>query len=226
MGRVCGFDFHKLSNGKFVDAAVIDEEWDDEVLKTNALTIYGRCDATDIFLHAVDRYRPKVPFWDEKNLKPEDKYSAYLLLNHPELDGFETHKDKSDPTFNVRPDWFGKYFYMDLQKFKKLFDFDNARKEHNDYLMNLKLQNIKLQEEIESLRVHQENAKTKVAFDGFKEAIEDLKEEICSNDCTYKELEDDDYDYEHFMQIEDYIKKIERLIKENPDLIVTAMASD
>ena len=110
--------------------------------------------------------------------------------------------------------------------FKSMFDFDEAQKEHDDCIKRLKDRITDCQKEIESLRIHQENAKTKVAFDGFKESINEIKEEIQQNEMYIKETEEDDYGYDHYMYIKNDLEIAEKLMKDDADLIVAIYASD
>lgn len=107
MGRYCGFLFYKLKDDRLVEEQVIAEEGSDGPLKDNCLWFNGRCEATDIFLEAVAR--KSSPRYLKEEMKPEEKYTPYLLLNHPELDGFEVHQEESKE-FNS--EWFKKYFKL------------------------------------------------------------------------------------------------------------------
>lgn len=225
MGRECGFSFYKLVNNKLVDAPVITVDYGNGPEQENYLNICGRCVATDIFLTAVANKERHHYGWNEPSLKPEEKYTAYLLLNHPELDGFEVHEDNADFEFEDS-EWFTKFFYVGFEAFKSMFDFDEAQKEHDDCIKRLKDRITDCQKEIESLRIHQENAKTKVAFDGFKESINEIKEEIQQNEMCIKETEEDDYGYDHYMYIKNDLEIAEKLMKDDADLIVAIYASD
>ena len=158
MGRYCGFCFYKLINNKLVDAPVITIDYGNGPEQENCLDICGRCEATDIFLEAVRSKELYWHQWDHSLLKPEEKFTVRLLLNHPELDDFEVHKEKEEVKYGD-PDWFTKFIYIGFEKFKNLFDFDEAQKEHDDFIKRLKQEIVDCQKEIESLRVHQENAK-------------------------------------------------------------------
>ena len=225
MGRECGFSFYKLVNNKLVDAPVITVDYGNGHEQENYLNICGRCEATDIFLTAVCNKERCHYGWSKTSLKPEEKYTARLLLNHPELDGFEVHKDKADMEFGD-PEWFTKFFYVGFEKFKNLFDFDEAQKEHDDCINVLKEEITNYRKEIESLRIHQENAKTKVAFDGFEESINEIKEKIQRNQTCIKETEEDDYGYDPYMYIKNDLEIAEKLMKDDADLIVAIYASD
>ena len=188
MGRHCGFYFYRLVGDEFVDANVVHCWLDENDEMCNWLNIDGRCDATDIFLTLVSN-KEKCNTWFYKDIKPEDKYTAYLLMNHPELDGLEYKKD-----IEKYDGWFKKYFYIGIEKFKSNFDFDEAQKEHDDNIQRLKDEIIDYKEEIKEIRAHQENAKTKVAFDCFEEKIKELKDNINSTKEYIKDIEEDDYD--------------------------------
>lgn len=225
MGREVGFEFYKLVNNKLIKAPVATIDYGSGPEQESCLFICGRCEATEIFLTAVCDKEPHHYGWSDTPLKPEEKYSACLLLNHHELDGFEVHEDNADSWFGD-PEWFTKYFYVGFDQFKKMFDFDKAQKEHDDCINELKEGIADYRKEIESLRIHQENAKTKAAFDGFKESINEIKEKIQQNEAYIKEMEEDDYDYDHYMYIKNYLASVERLMKEDPELIVAVFASD
>lgn len=224
MGRHCGFEFYRLKDGRFIEANVVENPWYENELK-NWLQIDGRCDATTIFLDAILSKQTKVKWWDPKSAKPDDKFFAYILLNHPELDGYcipwiiDEHNKEYEG-------WVNKYFYMGLEKFKSLFDFNKAQQDHDDLIKRLKEEINNCQKEIESIRKHQESAQTKVAFDGFEERIKALKEDIKENKGYIKDVEEDDYDYNHFMWIKEYLEKAEQLTKEDESLIVVAFAND
>lgn len=218
MGRHCGFEFYKLVDGKLEAANVVPVFLDENAKMCNWLNIDGRCEATDIFLTLVTS-KEKPHGWFSKDVLPEDKYTAFLLMNHPELDGYEYHRDDSDG-------WFRKYFYFGIDKFKKEFDFDKAQKDHDDWIKSLHEEIEECHQEIESIRIHQENAKTKVAFQQFEEIIHKLKEDISSTKCSINEIEEDDYDYDHYRWIKEMIETVESLIEEDKDLIAVAYAND
>ena len=220
MGRHCGFYFYRMVDKKFEKANII-HYWPGENDKTdNWLNIDGRGDATDIFLRLVkSKSAPAALSWFETDIKPEEKYFPYLLLNHQELDGFEEHK-------NEYGEWFDKYFYIGLDKFKSCFDFDNAQKEHDDSILGLKEKITEYKNEIELLRAHQENASTKVAFNCFEEKIQEIKDRVVDTNDYIKDIEEDDYDYKHYMWIKKDIEQIESIISEDPDIIVVAYAND
>ena len=226
MGRVCGFSFYEMKDGKLVPANVITKDWGDGEQKVNDLFICGRCEATTIFLSAVmGKESPNAHcLWGEEKAKPEERYRADLLLNHPELDGFEVHEEDSEYPYPL--EWFKKYFYIGFDRFEALFDFDAARKDHEDSLRRLREEIEGCHKEIESLRVHQEKAKTKVAFDCFEENIADIKERIDGLKETIKDLENDDYDYDHYICIENDLKTAKRISEEHPEIVVVAYASD
>ena len=222
MGRQCGFEFYKLKDGKIVEAPVIKEDYDDNFC--NYVYFCGRCEATDIFLEAVIQKTPHG-LWYMGDYKPEEKYSVRLLMNHPELDGFEVHKEKEDSN-SPFSDWFKKFFYVGTDKFKSLFDFEKAQQDHDNAIKEAKERIHELLMEIETIRLPQEKAKTEVAFKGFSETIKELKEEIQSEKSFIKGMENDDYDYDHYMYIKNDLELVEKLIKEDPELIVAAFASD
>lgn len=225
MGIHCGFYFYKLVDGKLEDANVVANAWsEDENKLSNWLQIDGRCDATKIFLNLVTEKEPNIG-WFEKR-KPEERYTAYLLLNHPELDGFQQNCELSKCYGEEYEGWVDKYFYIGVSKFKSQFDFEEAQKTHNACIQDYKDSVLEDKKEIELLRTHQEKAKTKVAFDGFEEKINELKENISSAKEAIREFEEDDYDYEHYMTIKSYIEKVEKVITEQPDVIAVAFAND
>ena len=129
MGRHCGFLFYKMVNGKLEDANIVHPFPGDDKM-CNWLNIDGRCEATDIFLELV-LSKEKTSRWFSEDNKPEDNYSAYLLMNHPELDGYEEHPEDSNG-------WFMKYFYFGIDEFKGEFDFEKAQKDHDDLIKRLK----------------------------------------------------------------------------------------
>ena len=60
----------------------------------------------------------------------------------------------------------------------------------------------------------------------FEERINELKEDISSAKTSIHNLEEDDYDYSHYMIIKLYIEKVEKVIVEHPDVIAVAWAND
>ena len=214
MGVDVGFSFYKYSNGKLEEANIIEGFGG----MCNYLNICGRCDATYLFIRLVEQFEKKDSH--RSDAKPEDKYSSYLLLNHPELDGFEDHSDQ-----NGWNGWFKKYFYYSLKDFKSKFDFDEAQEQHDNLLKELNDELVDMQKELESLRIHQENAKTKVAFDCFEEKINNLKENINYKKEYIKDVEEDDYDYNHYMWIKKDIERVEKIIDEDANIVVEAYAS-
>ena len=222
MGRECGFEFYKLKDDKIVKASVIKEDYDDDF--SNYVYFCWRCEATDIFLEAVIQKMSRG-LWHMGDYKPEEKYSVRLLMNHPELDGFEVHEEKGDSN-QAFSGWFKKFFYVGADKFKSLFDFEKAQQGHNNAINEAKERIHELLTEIETIRFHQEKTKTEVAFKGFSETIRELKEEIQSEKSFIKGLENDDYDYDHYMCIKNDLELVEKLIREDPELIVAAFASD
>lgn len=227
MGRECGFEFYKLVNDKLANANVVHEWLDEKKDMCNCLYICGRCEATDIFLNAVwSKEKSKRHGYDSnEELKPEDKFVVCLLLNHPELDGFSIPWKIEEYNESYKG-WFYKYCYYNLNEFKNLFDFERAQKEHDDTIKNYEDSITYCQNEVELLRKHQENAKTKVAFDGFEEKIEELKDKIEYYKEQIIDIKEYDYDYDHYMMIKKYLEAVETKIKEDEDLIVTAFASD
>ena len=214
MGVDVGFEFFKYKNGKLEKANIIEKDgryW-------NYLNICGRCDATYIFIRLVEQFKKEGSWRDD--CKPEDKYSSYLLLNHPELDGLEDHSNQ-----NQCCQYFKKYFYLSLADFKSNFDFDEAQETHDNLLKDLNEELAEMQKELESIRVHQENAKTKAAFDGFEEKIQDIKEKIQYKKEYIKDIEEDDYGYNHYMWIKKDIEHVEKIIKSDPDIVVVAYKS-
>lgn len=212
-----------------VSSPVVSVDWGNGPRLESYLLICGRCDATTIFLDAVkSKESPNShSYLKRESLKPEEKYTSYLLLNHHELDGFEIHKDKNDICYDeFYRDWFSKYFYVGLEQFKNLFDFEQAEKDHYESIKRLNNRIDEYRREIELLRKHQGNAKTKAAFDGFENNIKEIKEDINIIENSIKEVEEDDYDYEHYMLIKKDLEMVEQIIKEDPDIIVVAYASD
>lgn len=212
MGRCCGFGFCKLEGNELAKAPIDDSPF----------WIYGRCEATGVFLDAVTR--KENPSRRQADCKPEDGYSAYLLLNHPELDGLAVHRHENRGAFCL--DWFEKYFYVGFEEFRGLFDFESVEREHDNDLMEIRERISGYQKEIEGLRIHQENAKTKAAFVGFEGCIKELEENIRLEGGYLREAKEDDYEYEHYMLIKQDLELIENLMKKDPDLIVVAFASD
>ena len=90
MGVDVGFEFYKYKNGKLEEANIIKDFRN----MCNYLFICGRCDATYLFVNLVERFKKKDSY--RNDAKPEDKYSSYLLLNHPELDGLEDHSKEKE----------------------------------------------------------------------------------------------------------------------------------
>ena len=211
MGVDVGFAFYKLNNRRLEKANII-RGWNGEMC--NYLNICGRCDATYKFVNLVEQFEKR-----ESN-NPDMKYYAYLLLNHSELDGYEDHSNEKENN-----NLFKKYFYMDIDVFKNHFDFDNAQINHDNFLKKLNDELYCMQKEIESLRVHQENAKTKAAFDGFEERINELKEDISHTKECIKDFEEDDYEYNHYMRIKEDLEKVNEIIKNDKDVIVVAYQS-
>lgn len=214
MGVDVGFKLYYFNNNKLEEVNLFNNYG----YNCNYLNIRGRCDATYRFVDLVDSFRKKNAYFDDA--KPEDKYSCYLLLNHPELDGLEDHSNSKE-----LGGWFAKYFYFSLEKFKSSFDFIEAQEKHDDLLKELNEKLIDMQKEVESLRIHQENAKTKIAFDGFEAKIKELKEMIAFQKEYIKDKEEDDYDYNHYMWIKKDIERVEEIIKNDPDIVVVAYAS-
>ena len=226
MGRHCGFEFYRLIDGQFVEAKVAYNDWLSENENPSSwLQIDGRCEATTIFLNLVLSKENWTGFFHNKDLKPEEKYTAYLLLNHPELDGF-VRPWKIDEYDKEHEGWFSKYFYMGLESFISEFDFEQAQKDHDRWISDLKTEIRQYKKEIESLRVHQEKAKTEIAFNKFEDKINELKENIAVLKASIKEIQEDDYDYEHFMRIKMCIDQVEQIVKDYPDVIVVAFAND
>ena len=217
MGRYCGFLFYRFENGKFIKANVVHKFNHSDEEMVNWFLINGRCDATTIFLKMVkdkETYRSII----NNNFKPEKKYFAYLLLNHPELDGFE-NKSK-------HYDWFSKYFYIGLDTFQKAFDFDEAQKQHDDHIQRQKKCISEYREEIESLRTQQKRSETKAAFECFEEKIQELREKIVETEEYIIDIEEDDYDYNHYMWIKEYLEVSKDIIDKYPEVVVFAFAMD
>ena len=214
MGVEVGFKFYRCINGKLEKANII-KEYNDTC---NYIFICGRCEATYTFIRLVEQFEKEGSYKDEA--KPEDKYSSYLLLNRPELDGYEDHDGEK-----YSCGWYKKYFYLSLEDFKSHFDFDEAQRKHNETLKELREELIEHQQEIESLRVHQENAKTKMAFECFEEKIKETKQIAIDKKEYIKDIEEDDYDYNHYMWIKEDIMQVEKIMEENPDIVVVAFAS-
>lgn len=215
MGLDVGFEFYIFRNGKLEEANIIDS-WDNK--KCNYLNICGRCNATYLFTNLIDQFRKKSAFSDDA--KPEDKYTPHALLNHQEMDGYEDHTDEKN-----NEGWFRKYFFLSLNDFKTHFNFEEVQEKHDNLLKELNEELVELEKEVESLRVHQENAKTKVSFNCFEEKIKVLKEEITYKKAYVKDTEEDDYDYNHYVWIKEDIEKVEEIIKKDPETIVVAYAS-
>ena len=212
MGRCCGLGFYEVKGNELVKAPIDDSPF----------WIYGRCEATGIFLDAVTQ-KENPSHW-KANRKREDRYSAYLLLNHPEFDGLMVHCHEDRGDFCL--DWFKKYFYVGLKEFQGLFDFEAAQREHDNDLAEVRGRIAGYQKEIEGLRIHQENAKTKASFAGFEARIKELRENIRLEEGYLRETEEDDYGYEHYMHIKRDLELAEDLMKKDHDLIVVAFASD
>ena len=225
MGRHCGFSFYRLVDGKLEAANVVTNPWlEDSDELCDWLQIDGRCEATTIFLDLVIS-KEVYKSWG-KEMKAEEKYIAYLLLNHPELDGFKQMCKLSEYHSKEDEGWFCKYFYIGIEKFKSHFDFEKAQQIHDGWIRHYKDNILKCEKEIESLITHQERAETKAAFDGFEEKINKLKERISSCEESICDLKEDDYDYDHYQTIECYIQKVEKVIAEQPDVIAVAWAND
>lgn len=209
MGLECGFDFYKMVEGKLVPINVEDRVEDRSF--ENSLFICGRCEATYTFCNPI--------------VAKEDRnsdYCPFLLMNHPELDGYEHHRKD---TGSVPQEYVDKFFYYGLDEFKSLFDFEVAQRKHDEAIKEIKTYVKQYRKDIESLRKHQEAAQTKVAFDGFEEKIKERQEDL---QCALDELKDtveDDYVYNHYMWIKEDIEIVEKIIKEDPDIIVAAFAS-
>ena len=127
MSRMCGFKFYKLKKGKLysVKAACVfrgkETSWESNLI------IYGFSQVTDIFLEAFNDISLSLPI---EELKPENKYFSNFIFNHPELDGYELHYEKEDPESNYYGEWFKKFFYIDLDKFKdNIFNKYNSIKD-------------------------------------------------------------------------------------------------
>lgn len=225
MGRWCGFYFYKFENGKLIDMKVPVDIFEGGPSEEHDLFICGRCEATDAFSNMFFEVKPNLYTWPD-SLKPEDKFTPYLLMNHPELDNYEVHKTKGDPYYKNNSDWFCKYFYVGLDAFEKSIKLDEVEKEHNDIIQSHKDDITRYENEIESLRCHQEKAETKAAFDGFERSIRGLRCKISEAESSIKYYEKDDYDYEKYMLIKNYVEIVEELIRKDPDLVVAAYFSD
>ena len=214
MGLDVGFEFYRYKNNKLEEANIIN----DDGYICNYLNICGRCDATYLFVDLIEQYEKEGSYRDDA--KPEDKYVSYLLLNHPELNGLEDHSKEYE-----WDKWYKKYFYYSLEDFKSRFDFEGAQIAHDRLLKELNDKLIEMKEEIKQLRIHQENATTKVAFDCFEEKVLEAKEKIESQKQYIKDMTEDDYGYNHFMWIKKDIEAVEQIIEKDPDLVVVAYKS-
>ena len=99
------------------------------------------------------------------------------------------------------------------------------KNDHDDLLKKMREELEEMKKEIENLRIHQENAKTKAAFDGFENKINELKEDILYKNDYIKDTEEDDYNYNHYMWIKEYIDEVEKIIKNDPEVVVVAFES-
>lgn len=215
MGRDCGFELFKLKDNKLEEAKILDDGFSGT--KINFINIRGRCEATEVFLNAVYQKNPKYTCWDNSSIAPDDRFTPILLLNHPELDGLR---------FEPNVDWSRKLCFLDIGDFKKLFDFESSEKQHQKVLHDITQSIRKKEEEIEKLRKFQLKAQTEVAFDGFQKQIDNLKIEIQEKEEYFAELSEDDYDYDHYQYIKEAFEDVEKVIAEDPNIIVTAYASD
>ena len=225
MSRWCGFYIYKFENGKLIDVKVPVNIFEGGITEEHDLFICGRCEATDAFSNMFFEVKPNLYAWSD-SLKPEDKFTPYLLMNHPELDNFEVHKTKDDPFYEYRPDWFRKYFYVGLDAFRDSIKLDEVEKEHNDIIQTYKDDIASYEKEIECIRCHQEKAKTKAVYDGFERSIRGLRRKIGEAKSHVKYYEKDDYDFAKYMKIKQYLLIVEELIQKDPDLVVVAYFSD
>lgn len=60
----------------------------------------------------------------------------------------------------------------------------------------------------------------------FEENIQKIKEYLLGTQQSKKDIEEDDYDYLHYMSIKNHLEQVERMMKEDPSVVVVAFASD
>ena len=224
MGRHCGLYYYTLKDGKVVEHSFLPSQYGLDKLSYYR-NIDGRCNATSTYLDAVCTYE-KPYSWDESKMKPEDKYSARVLLNHPELDGYEKRTTLEEDFDGDSNGWFVKFFYLGFDKFYALFDFNQAQKDHDAAIERLKQEKQETIDEIEDIRKHQENAKRKEVFNCFQEQIESLKEDVRNYDSWIQDIIEDDYDYNHYMWIKEYLDEAKQIMEEHPEIIIAAYAND
>ena len=221
MGRHCGFYFYKFLENKLEPANVVNKFLDDSLEMCNWLNVDGRCECTSTFLMVIKDFcssKEKEHLNKELNLNSEERIVICPLLNHPELDGF-IEKGTGDY-------WDTKYCYMPLKEFRNVFDFDEAEKEHNQYIKRLNKEIRDYKKEIEDIRTHQERAETKIAFECFEEKIEEIKGKIGDTKMCLQDIIEYDYEYEHSVLIKHFFEVIDELTSKDPDLIVVAYADD
>ena len=64
-----------------------------------------------------------------------------------------------------------------------------------------------------------------MAFECFEEKIKEAKQIAMDKKEYIKDIEEDDYDYNHYMWIKEDITRVEKIMENNPDVVVVAFAS-
>ncbi len=140
-----------------------------------------------------------------------------------EFDGYSQTEDDS-----VGNSWTNKYVYVDFEDFRKVINakIEQVEKEHSDWSLRLLREQANMKHEIKEyrdlqLKCTEANA---YAFDRFQEEINKLKEAIAYSEETYRNLDEEDYDYSKALACKRMLELMEKFIKEG--YVVTTYYSD
>lgn len=118
-----------------------------------------------------------------------------------------------------------KLVSADISDLEKVIDFNGLKAQYEKDMDSYEKTIEDLFNEIESLRVHQEVARTQIAFDGFQKQIDILKERINDIDYLMEEHTNGNSDFDIAALWKNYIDTVKIIMNNCENIIVTMYVS-
>lgn len=167
-----------------------------------------------VFICGRNEINDKIANWASNKI--DNPYECdYEITFNKNLDKYEMF----DLEHNM------KLIGTDIDELDKVIDFSSLKAQYEEDIEYFKNSIEELFNEIEILRVHQEAARTQIAFDGFQKQIDILKDRMSDINSLIVEYTSDKSDFSIGELWKNYINSIKIIMNNYEDIIVTMYAS-
>ena len=168
-----------------------------------------------IFICGRNEINNKIANWVCNKIDNHYNHYDYEITFNTNLDGYEI----LDLEYNK------KLISSNINDLEKVINFNGLKTQYEKDIDNYENTIEELFNEIEILRVHQEAARTQIAFDGFQKQIDILKDKINDIDNLIDEYNSGESDFELGTLWKAYIDTVKIIMNNCENIIVTMYVS-